>query len=1314
VKKSNLIILGLVFISNFLFAQFEDSKPFIKSYFVADYNASNQNWAFTQDNRGVLYIGNSDGILEFDGHEWRLIVTPNKSAIRILSKNDKGVIYVGGQSEFGYLSPDSIGNLSFVSLNERIPTEQQGYSDIWNIHCSGDSVFFVTSKKLFYINILKDSLFKVVETENILHKSFLVNNKLYVRESKSGLKVFENGNLVLVNHGEMFSNSFILGMIAQKDGSIILTTRKDGILRMAKNTENNSIEFLPVETELNDILSENNNFYTIQMSDGKFIFATLINGIIITDSNFNLFQIINKDKGLSDNVVINLYEDIFNNLWVATGDGISVIMSGSPFSQYSEQHGLEGSIYSSLFFDNTLFSVGASGIFYKSKNQNFNKVADVDIQTWFVKNIDNNIFVGCRYGLSILKNNKLDDYITDDNIWEIKNIENTDYYLVGTYTYGLALIKKTETGFKFINYIKGYEESCRFFEIDEFNNIWLTNDNQGIYRIKLNEKLDSISTLEFYGDSCGLPKINDNYVFKVNLHNKNQIVFATNKGIYKFNYNTNRFEPDTFFNNIIGDYTIDLFVQDNDLNIWIQQEIGSDYRRAVLEKQSDGSYILNDTLFQKFKDVYIENISFVEDKFVLFNYSDGLIIYNRKFENLSKTSIKSLIRKVFVNGKLHFYGCDNDSTDKIEKINYKDNSIKFAYSSLFFEDCNKNMYSYKLENFDDVWSEWSFGNEKEYTNLYEGNYIFKVKSKNIYGVESEIAEYRFEILTPWYRTYLAYFFYLVLTVILILLLIKLFTRKLKKDKEHLEYTVKERTTEILMQNAILEQQNEEIQTQADNLVEINKILSEKNEEINLQKEEIQAQTDNLLIANEQISNQKTEIETAFKNLEIINEIGQAVTKHLSVEKIIETLYENLTKLINIEVFAVGVYNSADQTLEFSGAKENGSELPFFTDNLDNQDRLSVICYNQQKEILINNYFDEFQIYFPEFPLPKVGDITNSIIYLPLKTANKKLGVLTVQSFKTNAYTFSNFETLKYLSIYISIALENADIFKEIQEKKKIIEEKNINITSSINYASRIQTALLPDNETLSSVFLDHFVIWKPRDIVSGDFYWLRIVNNYKIIAVADCTGHGVPGAFVSMLGIAFLNDIVYKKEITLAAQVLNLLRENVKKSLNQKGIYSEQKDGMDIALCVINNQTSEFQFAGANNSLIIVRKKYLQKISEQLQNKSYKEIETDNLILTQILGNAQPIGIYLKETSFTNYNFKYLESDAMYLFTDGFADQVGGENKSKFMSKKLKNLLLTINSKTMTEQRQILENEFDSWKGENSQIDDILIVGFEI
>lgn len=268
---------------------------------------------------------------------------------------------------------------------------------------------------------------------------------------------------------------------------------------------------------------------------------------------------------------------------------------------------------------------------------------------------------------------------------------------------------------------------------------------------------------------------------------------------------------------------------------------------------------------------------------------------------------------------------------------------------------------------------------------------------------------------------------------------------------------------------------------------------------------------------------------------------------------------------------------------------------------------------------------------------------------------------------------------------------------QLEAHRDVVLNQKDEIIESINYAKRIQSAMLPHEIFVSELLNENFIFYRPRDIVSGDFYWIKQVNQYIVLLAADCTGHGVPGALLSMLGISYLNEIVQRREITQANQILNELRKQIKFSLRQNGQRDESKDGMDMAVCVVDLDNMKMQYAGANNPLYLIRD--VNEIPELMEFKA----------------DRMPIGYsHGKDKSFTNHDIELEIGDIFYIFTDGFIDQKGGQYNKRFMSKNFKNQLLEIHDQPMHDQKDILYKTLSDWMGSNSQMDDILVVGVRV
>jgi tetratricopeptide (TPR) repeat protein len=288
----------------------------------------------------------------------------------------------------------------------------------------------------------------------------------------------------------------------------------------------------------------------------------------------------------------------------------------------------------------------------------------------------------------------------------------------------------------------------------------------------------------------------------------------------------------------------------------------------------------------------------------------------------------------------------------------------------------------------------------------------------------------------------------------------------------------------------------------------------------------------------------------------------------------------------------------------------------------------------------------------------------------------------------------------------NLAWELQEQGEEIEKQKNILSIKNKEITDSIFYAQRIQSAVLPSSDFLAHYFSEHFILYRPKSIVSGDFYWATRIGELLIFCVTDCTGHGVPGAFMSMLGVSFLNEIIRKEENTNPAKVLVDLREHVMASMMESKGSSIQFDGMDIGLCVIDTTSLMLQFAGANIPCWIAA-------GSANEEKFTERVELLNGLI-ELKPDKMPIARYEKMEEFTIVEYQLEKGDIIYVASDGFADQFGGQDGKKYQKSRLIELISQNSTKKLAEQKQILEVEFEKWKGSRSQLDDVTLMGVKV
>ncbi len=347
-------------------------------------------------------------------------------------------------------------------------------------------------------------------------------------------------------------------------------------------------------------------------------------------------------------------------------------------------------------------------------------------------------------------------------------------------------------------------------------------------------------------------------------------------------------------------------------------------------------------------------------------------------------------------------------------------------------------------------------------------------------------------------------------------------------------------------------------------------------------------------------------------------------------------------------------------------------------------------------------------------MPELNGI-EAVKYLRAQPTTSEIPIIVLSAteslnsaYEAGANDFISKPFQKYeLLIKVRSALNLVQKIKEIRSQKTELEKKHQevikqhdkiaqqqkDIIDDIHYSKRIQRAILRTNQYIKKVIPEHFILNLPRNIVSGDFYWVGELDNKHIIAVADCTGHGISGAFMTMAGTAFLNEILNTKSAHTAGEILFELRRLVMKLLKQKGEEGEAADGMDISLIILDKNNRILQYAGANNPLYIIHNEELQIIK----------------------GDRMPIGIHmLFEKPFTDCQMEIHSGDMIYLFTDGYADQFGGPNNKKFRYRQFQELLLQIHKQPMEKQNEELFRTITHWKGKNNQVDDILILGFRI
>ncbi len=524
---------------------------------------------------------------------------------------------------------------------------------------------------------------------------------------------------------------------------------------------------------------------------------------------------------------------------------------------------------------------------------------------------------------------------------------------------------------------------------------------------------------------------------------------------------------------------------------------------------------------------------------------------------------------------------------------------------------------------------------------------------------------------------------------------------IQNETEKLNQKLTERRIDTEMGKIKLQQNNSSLEEFAKQQEKLTNELRIKNIEAEQTKLEIEAYAkaqDKLaqeIFARSLETQQKSfEIETAFKNLKVLGDIGKKIVSVLTVEDIMLTTYKSISELMKVNFFAIGIHNEEKKRLDFMGTIKDNKKLKPYYYELTRKDSFSVWCYKNKKEIFINNLDAEYKNYFEEYPDLQHFD-AKSFIYCPLFNKEKIIGTVAVHHKQKDAFLEKNLSIMHNIATYISLAIQNASSYNKIEEQMNEINDKNIMVESSLNYAKTIQNSMLPSVETLKKEFNTELVFF-PRDIVSGDFYWTaNIFNKRKFLTAIDCTGHGVPGAFLSFVGSKSLDEIVHGKQIFSPKNILSALDENVIKILNQK--KSNNRDGMDVSMCAIEetkNGKIKVLFSGAKLPLFYYKK----------NEKTVKHIK----------GSRKAIGGgYYDKLDFEEHELLLDKGDILYIATDGYIDQNSKEYK-RFGTERFIGMIEEIAKYPISKQKTFIKQIFNKFKNNNLQRDDVTVLITEL
>jgi DNA-binding CsgD family transcriptional regulator len=741
--------------------------PFIVNHTRSTYNASPQNWSITQNEKGFVYFGNNDGILEYDGRNWNVFGLPNNSVVRSVF-SDGDTIYAGAFEELGFLAPSPGGYLEYHSLVHLIPEGYTDFDEVWKIFRAGEKIIFQSFKYIFSYNNGAISVIEPVSNLSLMH---LAGGQFYVVDNETGLMLFQDNRLSLISDHPVFFRNEVRSILPLDCGQILIGTSNEGVFILEGN------RLAPWKVDVNEFLKQHMLFSAILLGNGNLVWGSLSNGIYITNQEGEILQHVNRYKGLQNNTVLSLFEDNRKNLWVGLDNGIDLIEITSPLSQINFNYNIEA-VYASLIHDNILYVGTNQGLYAleagKINNSGndisrFRLVRGTEGQVWNLTVIDGTLFCGHNFGCFEVKGfdaRKISDIRGYWEFVEAPFLENN--IIAGTYS-GLVQLKRVNNKWEAVHQIRGFRESSRRLFFDHLDNLWISHGYRGLFKLVLSDDLDSVMHVQLFKGIHGLPERLPYNIQSI----ENEMYVTTHEGIFSFDYGTQSFyQPGEINNLFAGKGFVDRIYEDHQKNLWY---FTGNYM-GVMRLLEDGKYSditapfsgINMNLLYAFQNIYIS-----ENNQAWIGTWNGLILYNSGiFKNYKYNE------EVFVKEAL-FYG-RNDSIvlnyiDRAFQQNgqnrfvmpFRQNSVILRFTLPAYENPERIRFSYRLTGFSNQWSDWDVFDFKEYTNLREGTYVFEVRGMNAFGNESQVKTVEFTILPPFIRSGTAYVGYSAMILIII-------------------------------------------------------------------------------------------------------------------------------------------------------------------------------------------------------------------------------------------------------------------------------------------------------------------------------------------------------------------------------------------------------------------------------------------------------------------------------------------------------------------------------------------------------------------
>ncbi|WP_166363721.1 sensor histidine kinase [Perlabentimonas gracilis] len=835
----HIYILVVLTIHTFSLYSQEQGLPIIRNYSPTDYGSTPQVLTVVQGKSGIMYFGLASQIIEYDGVTWRKNKTGKGESPYGIHFSDNDRIYVAGGTEFGYFTSDKQGKSYYKTLTHLLTDTSVYTGSFWNIKATSKSIYFQAQNAIVqydkhtgYVRLLKN------ETYGQYAPGFVHNDVYYIHLKHEGLIKIIDGEIVPAYELEMFNEQdpVYTGVSLNKD-TLILATQNSNLFTFIPQ-ENTTPQKITLSNS--KFLQENSISRIEKFNDKLFTAGTMKKGVSLIEPNGEIIHEYNRTTLLQNNYARFLSVDSNKNIWISLSRGISKTEQSTDLTYWGEGNGLEGIVEYVTRYNGTLYITTHQNVYYIDTNNQLQIVKNIEPGiNWEVLSTQNpkSLLLGSQNGIYEINGGSAKLIARGNHACALHQSRVNPKRVYSILNETFVSLKYEKNQWVLEGEWEGINANIRGIIESDDGEIWLGTFRNGVIRVTPDpNNITQPLKHKRYTLDDGFKSLMNILPFQF----KDKIIWGTATGLFTHNNSLDVFEPycdlgEQFCN---GSTDVFHFKQMPDGKIWIIPLENSKADIGFLEPTKDGDYKWNFTPFRRIPHMLLVAFYPEESGVIWIGGSEGLYRYDMANDSKDYTrKFNTYVRKVYTkNDSVIYYGSKLDFSQYSKAntppvLKYSSNSLEFEYAAPFFDFEERTLYSYKLEGFDQDWSQWSRQTEKEYTNLREGEYAFKVKARNIYDVESSIDTFSIIIQPPFYRTIWAYLLYLLAAVTLIWLIVKVNTKRLKAENTKLERVVQERTSD---------------------LSEVNTQLEEKQAELEIRQEEITAQAEMLAATNAEL------------------------------------------------------------------------------------------------------------------------------------------------------------------------------------------------------------------------------------------------------------------------------------------------------------------------------------------------------------------------------------------------------------------------------------------------------------------------------